>query len=312
MSSQRVRRRTIVASAVLLALPVAWLGFPRSPDALAASRESSGGRVWRDGGFALITDVEPALAREALDALADADRLLDGWLGPRRGDEERVIVWSRSNPAAGGPLCRHSYDELGHTGARAFHSGVCGMIHVLEDDRDPALVRRVLLHEAAHQRLASRGAQRPGGAGAWIGEGLATLLETLDADGRVRFDRVERIAVARALHDAGLLVDAQRFASLDRDELEQLPSIDAYYSWRRVVYLRSVPLFHTQAFAWAAFLHERLGPGFSSYVRDALERGSGPDSASRALRLGPGELQPSFEAWLESLDLTSTVGFDPR
>ena len=79
--------------------------------------------------------------------------------------------------------------------------------------------------------------------------------------------------------------------------------IEAYYSWRRIVYHRAVSAFHTQAYALAAFLHERLGARFADFVRGAVEQGCGPRQLAAALGttpdglalVGPGAFDYDFD-----------------
>jgi len=261
-------------------------------------------RAERRGDFLLVTDVGPEAAAKALDVLQQADTALDALLGEPSPHGERPVIWITSRADVGGAACRHSASELHEAGALGFFSCSCGAIHVAAsvDPKDEDVVRRVLLHEAVHQRLAVAGLPRLAGPGSWIDEGLATLFESLTSDGALDVEALDRISIARALSDAELLLPLARFLDLDREGTEGLGDVEAYYVWKSIVYHHAVPRLHTQAFAVMAFLHETLGEGFPAFLAQGLRDGGSARLVRSCTGLRAGRLQATFARWLDRID----------
>lgn len=258
--------------------------------------------VVRRGRFVALTDVPDRAVRCLEHAVRTSDCMVRqlGFAAVERTcgivfvDNDRIAEKIAS--ACGSDL------GAGHLGGSAgFFSRSTGLIYIrgLAAIRDPKIFERMVAHEVAHEVVWANGHAIVKGAGAWIAEGVATLMEALCPEtGDFRPLDMERIHQACGLVAARGLIPLERFVNDSRRQHLSLGGANIYYRYRHASLRRSIPRNLVQGCALILFLRERLGGDFADWLHAAIRDGGTAELLVRYAKVDMSKLEQGLTDWL--------------
>lgn len=247
--------------------------------AFSRVRSYPGVKVIENERFVVATDVDDETAQAVLARAEVADFALDRLLETEPPPGKRAIVWLTDEARETEVLrmCGHDFDAATAAASAAFHGAACGVVHLSSriDPFEKETIRAVVAHECVHQRIAMEGMSSPEGRGAWIGEGLPSLFESLASDG-ARFDVRDSLrgAQMRGMARGSVMPRLGRLIDGDASQFRSGRTMSIIFDFRGLARMESVPTPYVEAFAATAFLAQQLGDKWSVFVRDAYRGGA--------------------------------------
>jgi hypothetical protein len=254
-------------------------------------------RVAQAGPWKLITDLKPQEMLRVLSTLVGAQEHLVNALGgsaPTETTPVDVLLFSEAElyERVGLRFVAEN-DQKEYLARSAWYDRREGRVFACWRDRENAWVGEdsTLLHAAAEvivrRHLGQGAAGSVNGRGAWLIDGIGGALEGLVVDPRTRAASIEpsrcwRLAAAKALRAAGVLLSWEKFLEIDAAKAKEWPKRTVQVAFRGGKFeAKDVDVAAAQATAFAVgILKADKGKGakkLGDLLRDLLKRDALPD-----------------------------------